>query len=129
MITIDYITFIISVPKADTVLVQVGPPEIRELDLNTFRLALNDIMDDAEGIPFPTNHLHNPPLTSGGVTLARSVTILAPYTVTFEDGSYNVNIIGGNSNFAEVQNKNSVGINTANSAGLIDLAILIGGLR
>lgn len=101
-------------------LLQTTPVEVRQLDINQFRKTLNDLMDDPEGIWAPTNHIHTAPLTISGVTLARVVEILSPYTITFEDGSYNVNIVGGNSNIADVNNKNSVGINTANSAGLQD---------
>ena len=41
--------------------------------------------------------------------------IINGYTLTFEDGQYAVNIYGGNSNVADVNNKNQVSVNTANS--------------
>lgn len=123
-ITIDYSNpaqYVINVPKADMLLVSSSPTEIRQLNINDFRLALNDLMDDAvPGIVFPTNHVHTAPLTISGVTLARVVEILNPYFIQFEDGLYNVNIVGGNSNISDQTIKNQVGVNTANSAGLQD---------
>jgi len=40
--------------------------------------------------------------------------------VTFEDGSYAVNLVGANSNISDITNLNSVSVRAANSAGLID---------
>jgi len=48
-ISITWPTGEIYVPKADMTLVQSTPFEIRELDINTFRLALKDLEDDEEG--------------------------------------------------------------------------------
>lgn len=117
-ITIDWGTKVINIPKADTQLVQSSPTEIRSLDLNTFRLTLKDLEDDPDGMAFPTTHNHNPPVTVGGVTLARVVEIINGYTITFEDGQYAVNLVGANSNVADVVNVNQVSVRSANSAGL-----------
>lgn len=117
-ITIDWATQIISVPKADTQLVAIGPPEIRQLDIDVFRLTLKKLEGEEEGMPFILTHVHNPPVTVGGVTLARVVEIVNGYTVTFEDGQYAVNLVGANSNIADVANVNQVSIRSANSAGL-----------
>lgn len=125
-ITIDYsdrVTpqYVIQIPRADMTLVSSSPTEIRELNLNDFRLTLNDLMDDAvPGIVYPTNHVHTAPLPIAGVTLARVVEILTPYVIEFEDGQYNVNLVGGNSNVSDVVLKNQVGVNSANSAGLTE---------
>lgn len=119
-ITIDYSTYTINIPRTDMTLISSSPTEIRQLNINDFRQTLNDLMDDVAGMAHPTNHVHTAPLTISGVTLARVVEILSPYTITFEDGQYNVNIVGGNSNISDVVNKNQVGVNTANSAGLQD---------
>jgi hypothetical protein len=121
-ITVNWATKVINVPKADTTLVDIGPPEIRSLDMNVVRQRLDDLMDDEEGMPFDTTHEHTAPLTVAGVTLARVVEIINGYTMTFEDGTYSVNIEGANSNVSDVLNHNSVGVNTANSAGLIEVA-------
>lgn len=123
-ITIDYSDrstpqYVINVPRADMTLVSSTPTEVRELNIDDFRKILNDLMDDAvPGIVYPTNHIHTAPLPIAGVVLARVVDIQAPYVVQFEDGLYNVNITGGNSNINDRVLKNSVGVNTANSAGL-----------
>jgi len=122
-ITIDYSDpgqYVINIPKADMTLIASTPTEIRQLNIDDFRRALADLQDDPEGMPFDTAFFHTPPLTVAGVTLARVVEILSPYSIEFEDGLYNVNIVGGNSNISDVTIKNQVGVNTANSAGLQD---------
>lgn len=85
-ISIDWLTRVISVPKDDLQVVQLLPTEIRQLDLNIFRLILKDLEADEEGIPFLDTHRHNPPVTVGGVTLARVVEIINDYTITFLSG-------------------------------------------
>jgi hypothetical protein len=100
-------------------LIQYSPTEVRELNLNTFRLALKNIEDDEAGIVQPTTHNHNPVVTVSGVQLARVIEILDPYTITFENGQYAVNLVGANSNVADKTNVNNVSVRSANSAGLI----------
>lgn len=119
-ISVNWPTGVISVPKADMTLVQSDPFEIRELDIDTFRLALKDLEDDAEGQVWIRTHNHNTTVTVGGVTLARVVEIINGYTVTFEDGQYAVNLVGANSNIGDVVNLNNVSVRVANSAGLTD---------
>lgn len=116
-ITIDWQNKEIHVPKNDLTLVQ-SSPEIRQLDINEFRLELRDI-EDGEGIPYLHTHNHNTALTLGGVTFARVVEITNGYTVTFEDGQYAVNLVNGNSNIGDVTNVNQVSVRSANSAGLV----------
>ena len=99
-------------------LVQSSPIEIRELNLNNFRLALKDWEDDL-GITFPKTHNHNTTVSISGVQLARVIEILDPYTITFENGAYAVNLVGANSNIADRLNLNTVSVRAANSAGLI----------
>lgn len=98
-------------------LVQSTPTEIRQLDLDAFRLELRDLEDNIEGAVYPVTVRHTQPTSISGVTLARVVEIINNYTVTFEDGQYAVNIIGGNSNVGDVTNVNQVSVRTANSAG------------
>lgn len=118
-ISINWPTGVIYVPKTDTTLIQSVPTEIRELDLNVFRLALKDLEDSPSGMGFTKTHTHNPEVNVGGVTLARVVEVLDPYTITFEDGQYAVNLVGANSNVGDKANVNQVSIRSANSAGLI----------
>ena len=117
-ITIDWATKVITVPKADMTLIQSSPTEIRQLNLNDFRMALKHLEDNEEGMPFLDTHRHNSEVTVGGVTLAMVVEIINGYTVTFEDGQYAVNLVGANSNVADVVNVNQVSVRSANSAGL-----------
>lgn len=124
-ITIDWGTKVINVPKADTLLLQSTPTEIRQLNLDTFRLRLKDLEDDEEGMTFPTTHNHNTTVNIGGVTLARVVEIINGYTVTFEDGQYAVNLVGANTNVQDVTNVNQVSIRPSNSAGLQDLSTVL----
>jgi hypothetical protein len=118
-LSINWLTKVITVPKADLTLLQLNPVEIRELDINAFRLWLKEIEASEEGMPFVDTHYHNPPVTVGGVTLARVVAIINGYTVTFEDGQYAVNFSGANTNVQDVTNVNQVSIRPSNSAGLI----------
>jgi len=118
-ITVDWPVKIINVPKADMTLIQSSPIEVRELNLDTFRLTLKNLEDDAEGMVFIDTHRHNPPVDVGGIILARVVEIINGYTVTFEDGAYVVNMVGANSNVLDRVNPNNVSVRSANSAGLM----------
>ena len=113
-------TFTIFVPREALTLVQSNPIEVRELSITDFHESLRDIEDRFDGIVFPTTHNYVGPISISGVSLAQSMIILDPYTVTFEDGEWAVNITGGNSNIADRVNINNVGVRTANSAGLVD---------
>ena len=117
-ITVDWPIKIISVQQSD--LTQISA-SVFELDIDVFRLVLKDREDDEEGMPFLRTHNHNPPVTVAGTTLARVVEIINGYTVTFEDGQYAVNLVGANSNVAEVTNVNQVSVRPQNSAGLIQV--------
>lgn len=117
-VSVDWGTKVITVPKADTTLVSLGPPEVRSYSVDTFRLALKGLEDDADGMAFPDTHTHNTEITISGVVYARLVEIINGYTVTFEDGQYQVQLSGANHNLADVINANQVGILVQNSAGL-----------
>ena len=116
---VNWSTRVITIPKADTIFVS-SPPEIRSLSVTTLWQNLIDLQDDEAGLPHPDIVLNTPPLTVAGVTLARVVQVINGYTITFEDGLWSVNILGGNSNLSDVVNKNQVGMNTGNSAGFVD---------
>jgi hypothetical protein len=117
-ISINPLTFVINVPKADLTLVQASP-EIRELDLDTFRLNLKAYEAAEYGIYLYKTHNHNTQVTLGNLTFARVIEILPPYTVTFEDGQYAVNLVNANSNVSDRTNVNQVSVRSANSAGLV----------
>jgi hypothetical protein len=120
-ITITWPTKVINVPRADMTLIQTTPYEIRQLDLNWFRLQLKALEDDCCGINYLKTHNHNTEVTLGGLVLARVITIISGYTITFEEGNYAVDIVGANSNVADVVNLNQVMVRSYNSAGLISV--------
>ena len=124
-ISIDWGTKVISIPRNDLTLLQTTPTEIRQLDIDSFRLELKDQEDSEDGMTFVDTHRSNAPVTVGGVILARVVEIINGFTVTFEDGQYAVNLAGANSNIADVTNVNQVSVRSANSAGLQDLSTLL----
>ena len=119
MASINWGSGVITVPKTDLDLVQSVPTEIYNLDLNFFRRNLKDLEDDMEGMSFSDTHAHNDEVILSGLTYARVIEILDPYTVTFENGTYAVNLIGANSNVADKTNVNFVSVRPQNSAGLI----------
>ena len=116
--SVNWNTKVVTIPKADTVFIS-NPPDVRSLDVTTLWTNLIDIQDGEEGISYLDIVRNTPPLTVAGVTLARVIEIINGYTITFENGAWAVNIVGGNSNLADVVNKNSVSVNTGNSAGFI----------
>jgi len=119
MISIEWGTKIISIPKSDLDVVQLVPSEIYNMDLNWFRLQLKDQEDSEQGIHFPMTHNHNTEVSLSGLTFARVIEMINGYTITFEDGQYAVNLVGANSNVADVVNVNQVSIRTQNSAGMV----------
>jgi len=124
IVSINWGTYVISVPKSGLTLIQLYPLEIREMDINWFRLQLKDLEDSDEGMACPDTHRHNTEVTLAGLTFARVVEILDPYTITFEDGQYAVNLVGANSNIADKVNVNQVSVRSQNSAGLISTPLI-----
>lgn len=122
MLSIDHNTFVITVPKADTVFVSTNAQtgyEIRSFDEYAFMREFADYLDSEEGLVLPNGFNHNTSVTISGVTYARAFVLLAPYTVTFENGAYQVKLVGGmNNNLLDVLNPNQVSVIPANSAGL-----------
>jgi len=124
-ISIDWSTRVITVQQADLLQVQSSPVEVYELNLSDFHDDLRDLEDSELGIPHPDTHNYASPTTISGVTLALVVEMINNYTVTFLPNlSWAVNIVGGNSNVADVVNPNNVSVRTANSAGLQDAVSL-----
>jgi len=115
-VSINWLTSVITVEQTD--LVPLGGNRY-QLDIETFRQTLKGIEDDEEGMPFSDTHRRNAPVTLAGVTFAQTFEILPPYTVEFEDGVYQIEIVGGNNNLLDVKVLNSVSLVIGNSAGLI----------
>lgn len=122
-------TFVITVPKADLTLIQTTPSEIRQLDSNTFRQWLANWSDSEDGMVCPFPFKHNTEYVIDGLTYARAIEIVPPYSITFEDGFYQVNIIGSNNNIHSRRNLNSVSLVPNNSAGLISASELVEGTQ
>ena len=121
MIEIDWgDTYVIFVPQSYLTLVS---GTLYKLDTNQFRLTLKELEATKEGIPHPKTHIHNTEVTVSGTTFARTVEILPPYSVEFEDGAYSVQLIGSNNNIFDIQTgilvQNQVQVIPTNSAGLI----------
>jgi len=123
-IAITWATGVIYVPKADMTLIQSMPTVIYELNIDDFRLTLKSLEDDAAGMGFQKTHDHNTTVLLGGIEYARLIEILPPYTVTFEDGQYAVNLFGANSNIGDRVNVNQVSVRSANSAGMTSSAAI-----
>ena len=121
-VSVDWITGVITVPRADMTLIQASP-EVRELDTTAFFDELKLLEASAEGMPWPDTQRHNLSYTISGITYAESLEIIPPYSVTFEDGTYAVSLKGTNNNIIDVANTNQVRILANNSAGLIDVPI------
>jgi len=123
-VTINWITKIITVEKADLQEIQLIPTEIYRMDLDWFRYQLKALEASEEGMTFLDTHNHNTEVTLGGLTFARVIEIINGYTVTFEDGQYAVNLTGANSNVGDVVNVNQVSVRSQNSAGLISTPLI-----
>lgn len=119
-ISIDWDAKIINVPQSYLTSVGGG---VYELDLNQFRLDLKDLEDSEIGMSFPSTHNHNTEVSLGGVTYARIIEIINGYTITFENGSYAVRLVGANSNVEDVTNVNNVSVRSNNSAGLVTVDV------
>lgn len=124
-LTVLWPTSVIFVPRESLTLIQSNPTEIRQLNLDEFRLELKNLEDSSQGMAWTKTHNHNTSVTVGGVTLARVVEVIEPYTITFEDGAYAVNLVGANSNVGDRVNVNQVSVRSSNSAGLQDLSTLL----
>ena len=120
MIEIDWNTHTIFVPKIYMTVLQVSPFEILELEINQFRLDLKNLEATIPGVVEPKTHLHNTEYVLSGVSYARSVEILPPYNIEFEDGQYGVSLVGANSNILDVKIPNQVSLLANNSGGLIN---------
>lgn len=115
--SVNWATRVISIPKADLVLISASP-EVYELDVIAFWAAIHGIQD-GEGITYDTIMRSNAPLTLAGQTYVRSVEVINGYTVEFEDGQYQVNIVGANNNLVDIRVPNQVSMVGNNSAGAV----------
>lgn len=119
---VDTNPYRIYVPRADMPIIQVSP-EIRSFDVAAFKTELGTLQAEVDGIMWTDTFIHKSETLLSGITYARFVEIIPPYTVEFEDGQYVVQSFGANHNVADVKIENQVGIIVQNSAGLINLNI------
>lgn len=118
MITVDWLTRVITIPQS--FLDFIGG-SVYQLNTEAFKYAINDIEDSEQGIINPPILNHSTKVLLGGIEYARVLEIINGYTVTFENASYVVNLIGSNNNILDVTNLNNVQVRSNNSAGLINL--------
>jgi len=64
----------------------------------------------------------NAPASIGGVTLVRVVEVINGYKIEFEDGPYQINLVGANNNILDSRVQNQVSLNLSNSAGAIQVS-------
>lgn len=119
--SVDWPTKTVFIPKADLTLLS-GSPEIYQLDVLAFWAAIHNIQD-GEGITYASIMASNAPASIGGVTLVRVVEVINDYRIEFEEGPYQVNLVGANNNILDARVQNQVSLNPSNSAG----AILVSG--
>ena len=93
------------------------------MDTEQFKVAINDIEDNAPGIVQPQILNHSTSVILDGIEYARVLEIINGYTITFEEtGSpYKVFLTGSNNNILTVTNLGTVQVAPNNSAGLINL--------
>lgn len=113
-------THVITVPQADLTFIS---GTLYSHDTNAFRLELKAWEESDIGMVHTKTHNHNTAVTIVGVTYARTIEILAPFSVEYEDGQYTVLLQGSNNNIFDVANgilvQNQVQVIPGNAAGLI----------
>jgi hypothetical protein len=120
-ISINRLTSVITIPQADCTLIS---GTLYELDTEAFRDALKVLEASEEGIVFDDTHIHNTEVTVVGVTYARFIEMISPYSVTFTpDSQWSVRLAGSNNNLFDIENgilnQNQVQVIGQNAAGLI----------
>jgi hypothetical protein len=120
MISIDPATFVIDIPQSYLTLIS---GTLYKADTDQIRKDLKTIEMGEEFIVFSDTHVHNTTVELFGVIYARTIAIIAPYSITFSpDSQWSVRLDGSNNNFGDVGagilNQNQVQVIPTNSAGL-----------
>lgn len=108
--SVNWLTKVVTVPKSDLTQVSEG---IFDLNVNDFWSAIHDIQD-GEGMPYLDIMASNAATSFG----PRGVLIVNGYRIEFEDGSYQVNLIGANSDIEINRVQNNVSITNKTINGL-----------
>lgn len=120
-ITVDWPSGVITIPKADLTLLEGTK---YQMDADTYLKAqIKEQEATAQGIHWPDILVHATEVEIAGITYARFMTIVDPYTVVFEMSgpAYSVDIIGANTNIQDVlTDVSGISARFNNSAGLID---------
>ena len=120
--SIDWTSGVITVPKLDSTLLQSSPVERRSLDLIQLTKDLRALEASEAGRVFPVVVDFDSSSSLSGTTFAAKMAIEeAYYSITFENGSYQLVLSGANSNITDVLNLNNVQVIPQNSAGLVSL--------
>lgn len=122
-LSIDPATRVITIPKSDLTPVS---GTLYVLNTESFRNAMNALLDDEDYIWMPDWAIRNKPVEVGGVTLAQTIQMINGYSITFDDSggtdAYSVRLEGSNNNLFDIQNgilnQNLVQVIPTNSAGL-----------
>lgn len=129
--TIDWPSGVITIPKSDSSLIQTSPIERRSLDLAQLILDIRalEASEDGRG-GFPLVASYTSESTLSGTVFAPQLRIREEYySVTFENGPYQLVLSGANSNISDVQNLNEVQVIPQNSAGLVSLTEINNALK
>jgi len=123
-VTVDWSTspYLITIPQSELTLVSGTRYTIT---INYLWQLLRDFSDSEEATPFPVLYRRIPATAS---TPAITEFNDPAYAAEFEDGAYSVEFINGNTNFRDVEVKNSVSVGTNNTTGFIDPEFLELGL-
>jgi hypothetical protein len=121
--TVNWVTKLITVPQADLLALGGGIYQLNVLD---FRKEVRRLLwTQADGLWAIEAINWIPSVTIGGTPYAALLEMINGYTIEFEDLQYAVNIIGANSNMGDVTVVNQVSVRPQNSAGLINLDVLL----
>lgn len=120
-LSIDQGTRVITIPQADLTFVSGA---LYELNTETFRNSMNDLMDDEEHIWMPDYAVRNAPVTVAGTTFAQTIEIVNGFSVNFENLAYSVRLAQSNNNLFDVESgilvvSALVTVIGQNSAGLV----------
>ena len=122
-LSVNWATKVLSIPKTDTTLVEIGPPEIRQYDVyNTFWKEFKAAEAGETGIVFDDGEDHGTNRILSGIDFGHFVEIIAGYTCIFESGAYVINLFGANHNLLDVSNASNPSIRANLSAGLVQVA-------
>ncbi len=121
-LSVNWNTGLITCPQSDLTFVSGTKYQIT---VDYLWQLLRDRSDDEDALAYPILFTNTPPTAS----TPRIVEINADYyTFQFEDGSYSVDVINGNTNLRDVEVKNTVSIGTNNTTGFINPTFLEAGL-